>query len=83
MAEYFIKNKSKFRQKTLTQACDFFSRKASFDIIAYSTLSANLKILNEKTPLFDAFSGPRLREILKMLKQKMTNSAFFEKKSHV
>ena len=51
-AEKSIKNKSKFYQKSLTQAWDFF------------------EFLECKRLLFDTFSGSRLREISKTLKEK-------------
>ena len=59
-AEKSIKNKSKFYQKSLTQAWDFF------------------EFLECKRLLFDTFSGSRLREIFKLLKE---NTLIFDKSS--
>ena len=81
-AEKSIKNKSKFYQKSLTQAWDFFEflewKRLLFDAFSGSRLREISKTLREKTPVFDEFSSSRLREIFKLLKE---NTLIFDKSS--
>ena len=63
-AEKAIKNKSKFYQKSLTQAWDFFSflecQRLLFDTFSGSRLRKISKPLREKTPVFDEFSSSKV-----------------------
>ena len=82
-AENFIKIKSKFRQKTLTQACDFFSKKASFDIFCFNIFKISLSLGPEKASNNGVFPFKIFKFALSVEYAKMSNEAFLEKKSHV